>query len=74
MKDIITRLGKRLKEEQAAPAPRDQLLEEVAKLKTIIYTMIDTGNRTQAAQVLENYRQANPTDPEIKKIRKMLAG
>ena len=73
MKDIITRLGNRLKLEQAATPTRDRLLEESAKLKTIIYTMIDTGNREQAAQILESYTQVNPTDPEIEKIQGMLA-
>jgi len=74
MSEIIARIGSRLKETEAAPTVRDQLLQESAKLKTIIYTMINTGNKAQAAQVLESYGLANPTDPEIEKIREMLVG
>ena len=73
MKDLIEEIGNQLKEEQNAPTVHEQLSAETAKLKSIIYTMINTGNIEQAAQILESYTEINPTDPEIEKIRRMLA-
>jgi len=67
MKDVVTLLGDKLKQEAASP--RQQLDEETGRIKSIIYTMISTGNMAMAQQVLENYEQVNPEDPEISEIR-----
>ena len=73
MKDIITRLADKLKEEEAAPqSAQEMLTKETERLKSIIYTMINTGNMAVAAQILESYIEVNPTDPEISKIREMV--
>ena len=72
MKDIINSLVDKLKEEESAPTAQAQLVSETNRLKSIIYTMINTGNMAQAAQILESYEQVNPTDPEIGKIREMV--
>ena len=74
LKDIVSKLVDKLKEEEAAPTVHEQLAQESARLKSIIYTMINTGNMAQAAQILEGYKLANPTDPEIAKIEEMVAG
>ena len=71
-KDIVSLIGDKLKEESSAPSIQDQLNEQTGRLKSIIYTMINTGNIAQAAQILESYEQANPTDPEIGKIKEMV--
>jgi len=73
MKDIISRVVEEFKEEEAAPSVHDQLAKETARLKSIIYTMINTGNNVQAAQILEGYALANPTDPEIDTIREKIS-
>ena len=72
MKETIEKIGNQLKEEQNAPTVHDQLAAETAKLKSVIYTMINTGNMEQAAQILESYREINPTDPEIEKIKELM--
>ena len=74
MKGIIKLLtGKLVDQESAAPTNvQEQLSKEVAALKSIIYTMINTGNLKQAAQILESYAEANPSDPEIEKLRAMI--
>ena len=74
MKDIITLLGEKIKSEEGLNqgSVHDKLAQETGKIKSIIYTMINTGNMVLAAQVLDGYAQANPADPEIEKIRAMV--
>jgi hypothetical protein len=76
MEDKISKLAKALKEKhaQAPPSVHEQLAKETSKLKSVIYTMVYTGNLAQAAQILEAYVEVNPTDPEIDKLRNMIAG
>jgi len=72
MKDLVVLLGEELKKEESAPTVHDQLAQETGRLKTIIYTMINTGNMGQAEQILESYKEVNPTDPEIQKISDLI--
>ena len=72
MKDIINSIADKLKEEELAPSVHDQLAKETGRLKSIIYTMINTGNMDMAEKMLDGYVQVNPTDPEIGKIREMM--
>ena len=75
MIDIITRVGNDLQDEVSAPLPptvQDQFDNETGKLKTIIYTMINTGNLAQAEQILNSYVEINPGDPDIDKIKEMI--
>ena len=74
MEDKIKKLAKQLKDEHEAPVmtANEQLEKETAKLKAVIYTMIYTGQKPQAAEILAIYKTANPTDPEIAKLEEML--
>ncbi|MCL1989055.1 MAG: glycosyltransferase [Firmicutes bacterium] len=58
--------------EQPPKTAQDQLQQEIASLKTLLYTMIDMGNTAQARQILAAYTQINPTDKDIATINKML--
>ena len=71
MIDLIKNLCESINEEISTPVVtvHDQLSRETDRLKTIIYTMINTGNITQAEQILNNYEKINPSDPEIGRIK-----
>ncbi|MCL1989051.1 MAG: glycosyltransferase [Firmicutes bacterium] len=72
-KESIQKITDNLQENLAPPTVHEQLQQEIANLKAVIYNMIQTGNKTQAQQIFETYVQINPTDDDIAKIRKMLA-
>ncbi|MCL1989052.1 MAG: glycosyltransferase [Firmicutes bacterium] len=72
-KDMIQQITENLQENLVLPTIHDELQQEIANLKAVIYNMIQTGNKTQAQQIFETYVQINPTDGDIAKIRQMLA-
>ncbi|MCL1989053.1 MAG: glycosyltransferase [Firmicutes bacterium] len=72
-KENIQKITDNLQENLAPPTVHEQLQQEIANLKAVIYNMIETGNIAQAQQIFETYVQINPTDNDIPKIRQMLA-
>jgi len=74
MKDIIQRIGSQIKEQEEVPvSANDQLAQEIAKLKAVFNTLILSGNKENAAAVLNMYMEVNPSDPDIENLKRQLA-
>ncbi|MCL1998072.1 MAG: glycosyltransferase [Turicibacter sp.] len=69
---LVAQIAAKLKEETSGPTIKEQLAEQTSRLKSIIYTMINTGNFSEAQKILETYETINPSDPEIPKIRSLM--
>ena len=71
-KGIISLIGTRLKQQIEKPTVHDELNKEITQLKDLLKIMINTGNKKEAALVLDSYAEVNPTDPEIPSLRESL--